>query len=109
MMGMEETTFAAAATRPEGYPAGLPFVPRASVEIRSAGSRHSMSWYGVERAGDLVQLLVGASAAEGWVRATPGMAPVAPLRFVRGTEERCIDVVNAGAFTTVTLTQGERT
>jgi hypothetical protein len=105
----------AADSAPEGYPRDLPFVPRVQVAIEGdageGGDVVVMKWWGIERPIELLQLLSGASARDGWVLhdddppATGDAGSVRRLRFVRGSEERIVEAVQAGAFSFITLTQ----
>jgi hypothetical protein len=101
-------TYPASVRRPDDFPAELPFVPRAAVEIRMRDDACIMSWYGVARPFDLVQQLIGTSASSGWSRTDELVAPPRSVRFRRGIAERLIDVLQAGPFAAVTLTQRER-
>jgi hypothetical protein len=98
----------AAGRRPQGYPAGLPFVPGRPVRIDEREDSVVMNWHGVAQPADLVQQLVGASVADGWRQAagappSPGAAQT--LRFVRDDADRILEAVHAGPFAFVTLTQ----
>jgi methylmalonyl-CoA mutase cobalamin-binding subunit len=92
----------AAEQRPPGYPAALPFVPDSPVRIEEAGGEVVMTWLAVARPADLVQQLIGACATSGWHRTD---APGAAARFRTDDAERIIEVVYAGQFSFVTLTE----
>jgi hypothetical protein len=70
--------YPASAERPPDYPAGLPFIPGALVEITEFADAAVMKWFAVERPFEVMQQLVGMSAADGWQAEPATTAPGKP-------------------------------
>lgn len=104
--------FAASTDRPDGYPAGLPFVPNAEVGVEgiAEGDVVVLKWLRVERPLEMLQQLIGASVKDGWTLhddeppATGDTGSIRRLCFMRGERQRVIEAVQAGEFSFVTLT-----
>jgi hypothetical protein len=109
------TYYTGTATRPEGYPTVLPFVPHldCTVNVCREGMHHgpSAQWWGVHNPPALFDKLLRASLADGWVPVeddeTPAIAAqVANLR--RAARSRTIVAAIVGNTGLVTISDRPR-
>jgi hypothetical protein len=103
----------ASAERPEGFPAGLPFVPHVEVAVEhdAVAGVIVMKWWGVARPLELMQQLLGASVKDGWTLhddeppITGDAGSVRRMCFRLGERERTVETLQAAQFSFVTLTE----
>jgi hypothetical protein len=103
----------AAASRPDDFPAGLPFVPdvEVGVEHDAVAGVVVMKWWGVARPLELMQQLLGASVKDGWTLYDDAPQPTGDAGSVRRMcfrlreRERIIEAMQAAQFSFVTLTE----